>query len=670
MRRVTVIRIVLLSLTLVSTALATITFATVLFHNSVNALDLIQLILFAGLFALVAFSFWSVLAGLWFAPKRREASPSKQVGQAAECAENADAPGRVAILVPVYQEDPARVFAGVEATVRELHDSAAFGRYDLFVLSDTRCAETWIAEELCWQAVVRRTDGSGVGVYYRRRKENKARKSGNVEDFVTRFGGAYEHMIVYDADSLMAGQTIHELIDRMDADPKLGILQVPPRPVNRTSLFARLQQYAAAIYGPIFGTGLRIWTDDDGNYWGHNAAIRVKPFADHCGLPVLPGRAPLGGEILSHDFVEAALMRRAGFKVRLADDLDGSYEEPPTTLIDFAKRDQRWCQGNLQHSGLIARKGLHPVSRAHLVMGILSFCAAPLWAVFLLFGLLGFILDTYLRDQSPDLLAMPIRTLAVFSVTMLMLIVPKLIGTFRADLDEPGRHGGPFALFVSTLIEIAASIVIAPIFMAFHTRFVLTTLAGRSVQWNAQQRTEVGTGLHDAVHAHGAQTIVGVALALVSYHFAPGLFWWLSPVFVGLIFSIPISMIISNRKLGELAQRAGLLLIPEEVKVPRVITRLHDAEPHYVALVQSIRDTDPITHLLHDADLLDLHLRVLRANHEYDDSPTQPSEREVGLAYHGGTRYLTADDRERLLRDPASLQLLQSRLLTGTAGNN
>lgn len=669
MKPVNTPRLILLALTTVSTAVASYLFATVLFHQSVSVLDIIQLGLFVALFALVAFSFWTVLAGLWVRPAKDSIKPQPSADDTA-ASPKAGGKGRVAILVPIYQEDPARVFAGVESTVRELHDSARPGRYDVFVLSDTRCAETWIAEELCWQAAVRRTDGSGVGIYYRRRKENKARKSGNVEDFVTRFGGAYEHMIVYDADSLMSGETMVELIRRMDADPRLGILQAPPRPVNRVSLFARLQQYAAAVYGPVFGAGLRLWTDDDGNYWGHNAAIRVKPFAEHCGLPVLPGKAPLGGEILSHDFVEAALMRRAGYKVRLADDLDGSYEEAPTTLIDFAKRDQRWCQGNLQHTGLIARKGLHPVSRAHLILGIMSFCAAPLWAIFLLAGLLGYILDLNMREQTPDLVAMPWRTLGVFTVTMLMLIIPKLIGTLRADLGKPGTHGGPFNLFLSTLVEIVVSIIVAPIFMAFHTRFVLTTLAGRSVQWNAQQRTEAGTGLHDAVHAHGLQTVVGVVLALVSYYLAPGLFGWLSPVFVGLILSIPISMLISSQRLGQFTQRAGLLMIPEEVDVPRVITRLRESEPHYRAMVRVLREPDALTHLLHDADLLDLHLRVLRANREYDDAPAQPSEREIGLAYHGGSRYLTSEDREHLLRSPASLQLLQQRLTQGATDRN
>lgn len=655
MSRESIARIALLSLTGLTTMVGSCAVGRVLFANSVSAIDVMQLLIFICLFALVAFSFWSVLAGLLLYPRPTTALLQKPGESSKQDVVGHDAPGRVAICVPIYQEDPARVFAGVEATIRELDDVGLGERCDIFVLSDTRDTDLWILEERCWQEVLDRNQDSAVRVYYRRRKENKARKSGNIEDFVTRFGGAYETMVVYDADSLMAGPTIREMIARMDAETDLGILQAPPRPVNRMSLFARLQQYAAAVYGPVFANGLRLWTENDGNYWGHNAAIRIAPFAEHCGLPLLPGSPPLGGEILSHDFVEAALMRKAGYKVRLAEDLDGSYEESPTTMIDFAMRDQRWCQGNLQHSALVAREGLHPVSRAHLMMGIFSFVAAPLWALFILLGIAGVLYDQFVIDQTPDIYHHGLWSLGVFIATMVMLLVPKVVGTVHAASRPDERYNG-FGLFFSTLIEVVVSVLIAPIFMAFHTRFVLGILAGWSVGWGPQQRTESGTSFRDAVNAHGSQTIAGILLALVGFWLTPDLFIWLSPVFFGLILSIPISMLISSQALGRFARKLGLLVIPEEVTVPRVIQRLHACEDHYRSLVASLTDTDPLTHLLHDESLLALHLRVLAANPEYHIEQDTVHERECGLAYHGGASYLKPGDREKLMLSPASLR--------------
>ncbi len=666
MKRETVARWSLMIVTATSTLIATGCFGYVLLRNHVSPIDLVQLLLFVCLFALVSFSFWSVLAGLLTYPRpttpvrvARDREPAADVTQA-----KADTPGRVALLIPIYQEDPARVFAGVEATLHELCDAGLGERFDVFVLSDTRDADLWITEERCWQEVVERNANRGPGVYYRRRKRNTSRKSGNVQEFITRYGGAYELMVIYDADSLMSGQTLAHLVRRMDAEPDLGILQVPPRPVNRNSLFARLQQYAAAVYGPVFANGLRLWTENDGNYWGHNAIIRIRAFAAHCGLPILPGKPPLGGEILSHDFVEAALMRKAGYKVRLAEDLNGSYEECPTTLIDFAKRDQRWCQGNLQHAALVARQGLHPISRAHLVMGILSFVSSPLWALFILFGITGVLFDLFVYEITPELYLHWGWTAGVFGVTMLMLVLPKVIGTVHASGRTIERFN-EISLYASTALEVCVSVIVAPIFMAFHTRFVLATLAGWSVEWGAQQRTESGTAFRDAVHAHGWQTIAGVLLAISSYALAPGLFWWLTPVSFGLIFSIPLSILISSQRLGRFAYRLGLLMIPEEIEQPRVIQRLHQAEPHYRQLVEQFSDTDPLTHLLHDPELLSVHLRILAVNPDYHGERDTEHKRECGLAFHGGSAYLKPSDRERLMQSPASLLYLHEQFKTG-----
>jgi membrane glycosyltransferase len=256
-------------------------------------------------------------------------------------------------------------------------------RCELFVLSDTTDPDIWLAEIDAWQEMRGAVPG-GERIFYRRRLRNVKRKTGNIEDFVTRWGGAYAYMLVLDADSIMAAGAMAELVRRMDANPDVGLIQAPPKLVRGRSPFARVLQFSGELYGPLSASGISYWALGEGNYWGHNAIIRTAPFADLCGLPLLPGKAPLGGEILSHDFVEAALLRRGGWQVWIADDLAGSYEEPPPTVADFATRDRRWCQGNLQHAKVLLARNLHWVSRLHLAIGIMAYVTSPLWLLFLL----------------------------------------------------------------------------------------------------------------------------------------------------------------------------------------------------------------------------------------------------------------------------------------------
>jgi hypothetical protein len=325
------------------------------FHtDGLSPMELLLLLLYTILFSWICMSFWTAFMGFFvilfgrdrWAISRQPAAPP----------DPAAPPPRTAILMPIYNEDSERVFAGLRAIHRSLADTGQLDGFDFFILSDTRDPDVWVEEELRWQDMVRALDGKGR-IFYRNRPENTSRKSGNLEDFCTRWGGHYRYMIVLDADSIMKGETLVEMVRLMERHPGVALIQTPPVPVNRESLFARILQFASSIYGRMFTAGLNYWQLGESNYWGHNAIIRVQPFLDHCGLPKLPGREPFGGEILSHDFVEAALLRRAGWEVWLAYDLEGSYEEIPPTLIDYAKRDRRWCQGNLQHSaaGAVAR---------------------------------------------------------------------------------------------------------------------------------------------------------------------------------------------------------------------------------------------------------------------------------------------------------------------------
>ena len=260
-------------------------------------------------------------------------------------------------------------------------------------------------------AGVRRAHDAAGRVFYRRRLDRSERKAGNIAEFVRRWGAQYECMIVLDADSVMTGTALVTLARLMEAHPEIGILQSLPLPVGRETLFARLIQFGARLQSPMLSSGLAFWQLGESNYWGHNAIIRLRPFARYCVLPRLSGRPPLGGEILSHDFVEAAFMRRAGYEVRQVPELEGSWEEVPANVIDYAARDRRWTQGNLQHTRVLAFPGLHPLSRIHLLTGIVSYVSSPMWlALLLISSLLSAIEAGRQAAVLPAGTAQPVRT--------------------------------------------------------------------------------------------------------------------------------------------------------------------------------------------------------------------------------------------------------------------
>src|SRR5581483_2414338 len=295
--------------TLTSTARATATFHAVSAADGFGrfgGLDALLTALFAILFLWVSFSFWAATFGFLVLLRRRPPA-----------AEPSPSPAHLpptALVMPIHNEDPLRVFANLHAVAQSLAETGHAGAFSIFVLSDTTDPRAWLEEERAWAKLAVDVPAE-VRVFYRHRPENTGRKAGNVADFCRRWGGLYRYLIVLDADSLMEGATMVELVRRMEAGPAIGILQAPPRPVARHTFFARLVQFAAHVYGPVFLEGFALWSQCDGNYWGHNAILRLRPFMEHCDLPVLPGDGPLGGEILSQDFVEAALMRRAGYQV-------------------------------------------------------------------------------------------------------------------------------------------------------------------------------------------------------------------------------------------------------------------------------------------------------------------------------------------------------------------
>jgi membrane glycosyltransferase len=489
---------------------------------------------------------------------------------------------KTAIVMPIYNEAPSRVFAAMQAICEDVAATGLGDAFDYFFLSDTTDPNIWIAEERALLAMRERLPQERI--YYRRRRKNVGRKAGNVADFVMRWGAAYPQMVVLDADSLMSADAIVRLAAAMEANPDAGIVQSLPLIINRNTLFARLQQFAARIAGPVIATGLAAWMGRDGNYWGHNAIIRTRAFADHCGLPDLGGRPPFGGQILSHDFVEAALMRRAGYAVTMLPTLGGSFEESPPSLIDLAVRDRRWCQGNLQHIRVLAGKGFALASRHHFLAGIMAYLASPLWMAQLLVGIVLVLQSKYIRPEyfTADFSLFPAwprfdyqRALYLFGLTMAVLLAPKFLGLFVALADAPTRRGcgGAVRLIVSSLLEIVVSAALAPIMMLSQSGAVAQILSGRDTGWNPQRRGDGSIPLSAIARRHRGHTVLGLVTLLSAGLLSPSLVIWMSPTIAGLILSIPLSWASGQRWIGVGLRRLGLLKTPEETQRPPIVAR-------------------------------------------------------------------------------------------------
>ena len=541
--------------------------------GGVAPLEWALLVLFVANFSWIALAFASGVVGfLWlllFAP-RAPALP-------------ADLTTRTAVVMPIYNEAPSRVFGAVQAIYEDVEKTGLGSAFDWFFLSDTTDPNVWVAEERALIAMRERL-GPQARVYYRHRPKNTSRKAGNIADFVTRWGGAYDHMVVLDADSLMTGHSIVSLAATMEADPDSGIIQTLPLIINRNTLFARVQQFAARIYGPVIAAGLSAWMGRDGNYWGHNAIIRTRAFAAHCGLPDLRGRPPFGGHILSHDFVEAALIRRAGYSVYMLPTLGGSYEESPPSLIDLSARDRRWCQGNLQHIRVVPAKGLHPATRQHFMTGIFGYLASPLWMLQLIIGIVIVLQASYIRPEyfTSDFSLFPTwprfdaeRSLRLFAITMIILLMPKFFGLMLALIQSETRRasGGAIRLVLSTLFEIVMSALLAPIMMLIQSGHVVHILFGFDTGWDPQRRDDGSIPIRDIVRRHRSHVAMGVVSLVAGLLIAPSLVAWMSPTIAGLILAIVLSWASGQLALGLALKRVGLLTTPEESAVPPIATR-------------------------------------------------------------------------------------------------
>ena len=625
--------------------------------GGVTILEWMVLFLFVLLFAWIAFSFMSVLAGfvvLLFRAKDPlgidPAAPLPSIGS------------RNAMLLPTYNEDPYRIMARLRAMCESVDQSGYGSGFDWFVLSDTTNPSVWIAEEKCFLRL--REDLRAKNIFYRHRPENIARKSGNIEDWIKRFGAGYDHMIILDADSLMTGDTIVRLVSAMERHPGVALIQTLPIVVNARTLFARLQQFSGRLYGPLIAAGIAWWHGSEGNYWGHNAIIRVRAFAQDAGLPDLHGRKPFGGHILSHDFVEAALMRRTGWAIRMVPTLGGSFEECPPSLLDFAARDRRWCQGNLQHLAVLPARGLHWVSRLHLLTGIGSYLTAPLWLLFLVLGILISLQAQFVRPEYfpkgfslfPKWPAQdPILAAWVFVGTMGLLILPKLLAYVLLETQTRNRtqFGGGLLVFVGVMIETFLSGLIAPVMMIFQSSAVGEILLGRDAGWQVQRRDDGEWPTSDLIRKYAVPTLFGVGMAASAFAVSLPLLLWMAPVIVGLLLSVPIAMLSSRVS----DPNSRLFRTPEQTAPPQVLIRANE-----LANASGEAIACPLLELRNDPRLLDAHLMNLPGDQPRNRGQINPylaiarAKIEDAEIFEEALGYLTARETFAVLNSPAMLR--------------
>ena len=483
-----------------------------------------------------------------------------------------------AIVIPVYNENVDRISRAIANMWHSVEKTGHLDHFDFFICSDSNDADHWIEEECAWMSLCQKLNAFGK-IFYRKRRHRLNGKSGNVADFCRRWGKRYRYMIVLDADSIMAGATLVRMVRAMEANPEVGILQTQPYMVLGRSLFRRVLQFSSHVYGGLFSQGCSMTQMSSASYWGHNAIIRTAPFIEHCDLPLLPVPDPGKRHVLSHDTVEAALMRRAGYGVWIAYDEPGSYEEGPPNLSDMLIRDRRWCAGNLQHLWFLFARGIEMGSRLQIWIGLMGYLCSPLWLAFLLAGSFG----EYFRQRfllfSADLDDLNAvgnsDAFSLFLLTLILLFLPRVLGVVTS-LKRAREFGGAVPLLVGALLENLLSILMAPVLMMFHTFFVLSTILGLQIKWTTQNRTDSGLSFSHCLNWYGWLTVLGLVTGPLAFFYLGHEAWWLTPIFSGWILAPLLAWLTSGTRLGLAMKRWRLFLTPEETNPPEELHGLDE----------------------------------------------------------------------------------------------
>ncbi len=649
-RAATTRRRVLLALVALSAAGATALLAKLLPAFEAGWLRTVQIALYGLLFAWVSAGFFTAMMGFWVLWRGDpHAMSAASVGH-----EPIHVGARTAIIMPICNEQVSTVFAGLRATCESLAATGASRLFDVYVLSDTSDPEIRAAELAAW-AELRHECGSAGRIYYRWRQRRTKRKAGNVADFCRRFGRNYRYMIVLDADSVMSGDCMVKLVRLMEVNPTAGILQTAPQACGLDTVHARSQQFAGRVAGRLFTAGMQYWQLGESHYWGHNAIIRVEPFMKHCALAPLRGHGGLSGVLLSHDFVEAALMRRAGYHVWLVHDLHGSYEQQPPNLLEELQRDRRWCQGNLQNARLMAEPGLHGVHRAMLFTGALAYLSAPLWLLSVLLGAALWMLGSPAMAGGHQ--AVPLEIAGLWAATVLMLAMPRVMGVAAIVMTgQQRRYGGTSALVRGALLEGGLSVLQAPVRMMAHTLFVVVALTGLKLDWKSPPREASDIGWGHAVSHFGLTSAAVASIAVLMLWLHPQAVLWLMPMGMPLLLAVPLAVLTSRSALGQRLLANRLLLTPEEQSAPPVLRR---AWAHARRAKPALEWRDALT----DPWLFEVVRAAMGPRNTSWGSRGKARRLMVrGLLVHQDTERLSAVDRMRLLSEPQSIVRVRDQL--------
>ena len=546
-------------------ALAAFTLSTRSFASG----DLVLLLLFSLTTPWLVVGFWNAVIGLVIMSGAREPS-EVLIPEAMRRRTPSSVVASTAILMCVRNESPDRVVRNLGTMMVDLEATGQAGRFHVYILSDTSRPEVGAAEREAFEGLSRQWAGR-LPVTYRRRPENTGFKAGNIRAFLERWGDDHELMVVLDADSFMTAAGILRMVDIMQRQPRLGILQSLVIGMPTASAFARLFQFGMRLGLRSWTIGSAWWQADCGPYWGHNAIIRIAPFKEHCEIPPLTGKGILSGHILSHDQIEAAFMRRAGYDVRVLPEEDLGWEENPPTLIEFIRRDQRWLQGTLQYWFFIGLPGLKSVSRIQLVFAMLMFLGSPAWVGLALLG-------TAMLAAAPTTSAFidPDYGVPLLVVVLSMWFAPK-VATVIDVLSRPELSlgfGGRLRFVASIVVETIFSLLLWPIMWMCHTTSFLGLLFGRLIGWTGQIRDDHTVPWTTALRKLWPQTLLGsvllVMLALTQPMTLPYLFVLMAG---GLVLSIPLCVVTSWPSIGLALQRIGIGRLPEETAPPAALSR-------------------------------------------------------------------------------------------------
>ena len=614
------------------------------------------LAVFTPLYYQLNVGFWTALFGLWL--MNRPGHDTLDLWRTLKPEDHdEEITASTAIIMPVFNEDVTRVFEGLRSIYLSLEQTGHSKNFDFFILSDSNQTSQWIEEEAAWLELCRQLNAFGR-IFYRKRRKPINRKSGNVSDFCRRWGKRYRYMLVLDADSLMSGGLITSMTRIMEKNTGIGILQTFPKQIGAETLLGRVMQFAQALYGPPFMAGLDYWQCGEANFWGHNAIIRLEPFIKFCALPALPGKEPFGGHILSHDFVEAALMRKAGWAVRLLPTNRGSYEEGPPTLVDMLKRDRRWCQGNMQHFWLVFAKGWHPMSRVNFVHGILSYASSLLWFFFLLFT--TFLAATPVPQLDPQAIQ---AQQILLGLTATLIFLPKT----ATLLDEvfTGRLFKPLKMrlltFMSSMADTVVFTLMAPVLMIFHSQFVVYTVLGKGVRWVTQRRKAEGVDWAEVFFTFWVVSLIGIVWAILGWFVSHAFLLWISPILIALFLAIPMAIVVSGRRSGH---RFGFFLTTEETEPPSVLATMNDNLAEIkgrIHLPPELEKHHGLMQVCLDPYVNGLHVSLLRRRKSIDVSRSYLNEiaqRMIQL----GPQSLNAQEIKAMIHDTETVTDLHYRL--------